>query len=61
MNASTVTEPAVSGELITIPGGGDIHIHTYTDLKLLVRELASREGRKIIVDTIKGNKIDLGM
>jgi hypothetical protein len=40
--------------------GGDIHIHNYTDLKLLVKELGSRDGQKIVIDTIKGSRIDLG-
>jgi hypothetical protein len=44
-----------------IRGGGSIHIHNYTDLKTLVKELATREGRKIIVDTVRGNRIDLGI
>jgi hypothetical protein len=41
--------------------GGDVHVHNYTDLKTLVKELAGREGRNIINDTIRGSSIDLGI
>jgi hypothetical protein len=45
-----------------ISGGGDkITILNFTDKKALVKELATREGRKIIVDTINGRRIDLGL
>jgi hypothetical protein len=41
--------------------GGGIHIYAFTDLKALTRHMASREGQKIIFDTVKGRRIDLGM
>jgi hypothetical protein len=40
---------------------GDVHVHNYTDLNALVKEMASRKGRNIIVDTVRGNRIELGM
>jgi hypothetical protein len=40
---------------------GEVHVHNYTDLKALARELASREGQQIIVDTVRGRRIDLGI
>ena len=42
-------------------GGGGIHIYAFTDLKQLTRHLASKEGQKIIFDTVKGRRIDLGI
>ena len=50
----------VSGPSTTLRGG-DVHVHNYTDMRSLVRELNSREGRQIIVDTVRGNSIELGM
>jgi hypothetical protein len=38
-----------------------IHIHNYTDLKTLVKEMAGRQGRNIIIDTVRGHRIDLGI
>jgi len=40
---------------------GEVNIHNYTDLKTLVKEMATRKGRNIIVDTVRGSRIDLGM
>jgi hypothetical protein len=40
---------------------GDVHVHNYTDLGALVKEMGSRKGRNIIVDTVRGNRIELGM
>ncbi len=40
---------------------GEGNIHNYTDLKTLVKEMATRKGRNIIVDTVRGSRIDLGM
>jgi len=40
---------------------GNVHVHNYTDLKALVKEMATRKGRNIIVDTVRGQRIDLGM
>jgi hypothetical protein len=42
-------------------GGGGIHIYAFTDLKALTKHLGSREGKKIIFDTVKGRSIDLGI
>jgi len=40
---------------------GGVHIYAFTDLKALTKHMGSRAGQKIIFDTVKGNKIDLGM
>lgn len=42
-------------------GGGGIHIYAFTDLRALTRHMASKEGQKIIFDTVRGRRIDLGM
>jgi len=42
-------------------GSRGIHIYAFTDLKSLTRHMASREGQKIIFDTVKGRRIDLGI
>lgn len=42
-------------------GGGGVHIYAFTDLKALTRHMASRDGQKIIFDTVKGRRIDLGI
>ncbi len=44
-----------------ITGAGQVNIHNYTDLKTLVKEMATRKGRNIIVDTVRGSRIDLGI
>jgi hypothetical protein len=53
------------GGSIGIPGAGKgapgIHIYAFTDLKALTRHMAGKEGQKIIFDTVKGRRIDLGM
>jgi hypothetical protein len=41
-------------------GAGQIHIYNFTDQRAMVRHMASRSGRKIIVDTVQGKRIDLG-
>ena len=46
----------------SVGGGGaaaQIHIHNYTDLKTLVKEMATRQGQKMIVDTVKGHRSTL--
>jgi hypothetical protein len=47
------------------PGGSKgapgINIYAFTDLKALVRHMAGKEGQKIIFDTVKGRRIDLGI
>ena len=40
---------------------GGVHIYAFTDLKALTRHMSSREGQKIIFDTVKGRSIDLGI
>lgn len=40
---------------------GGIHIYAFTDLKQLTKHMASRDGQKIIFDTVNGRRIDLGM
>jgi hypothetical protein len=40
---------------------GGVHIYAFTDLKALTKHLGSREGQKIIFDTVKGRRIDLGI
>jgi hypothetical protein len=48
-----------------ISGGGaargGVHIYAFTDLKQLTKHMASRDGQKIIFDTVNGRRIDLGM
>jgi hypothetical protein len=39
---------------------GMINIYAFTDLKQLMRHMGSREGRKVIFDTVNGRRIDLG-
>jgi hypothetical protein len=41
--------------------GGGIHIYAFTDLRQLTKHMASKEGQKIIFDTVKGRRIDLGI
>jgi chaperonin cofactor prefoldin len=40
---------------------GGIHVYAFTDMNALVKHMASRVGQKIIFDTVKGQKIDLGI
>jgi hypothetical protein len=40
---------------------GGVHIYAFTDLKELTKHMASREGQKIIFDTVKGRRVDLGI
>jgi hypothetical protein len=40
--------------------GGDVHVANYVDIKLLSREMGSRQGRRIIVDVLRGSRIELG-
>jgi len=42
-------------------GMGGVHIYAFTDLKALTQHMASREGQKIIFDTVRGRSIDLGI
>jgi hypothetical protein len=42
-------------------GGAGIHIYAFTDLKQLTKHMASKDGQKIIFDTVKGRRIDLGI
>jgi predicted nucleic acid-binding Zn-ribbon protein len=42
-------------------GGGGVHIYAFTDLKALTRHMGSKDGQKIIFDTVKGRRIDLGI
>jgi hypothetical protein len=41
--------------------GGDVHVANFVDLKLLAREMSSRQGRRIIMDVLRGNRIELGL
>jgi len=50
------------GERIVPKGGGaGVHIYAFTDLNALTKHMASRDGQKIIFDTVKGRRIDLGI
>jgi len=55
------------GSLSSIGGGsaaglfGGVHIYAFTDLKALTKHMASKEGQKIIFDTVKGRRVDLGI
>jgi hypothetical protein len=40
---------------------GGVHVYAFTDMNALVKHMASRLGQKIIFDTVKGQKIDLGI
>lgn len=42
-------------------GSGEINIYAFTDPRDMTRHMASRAGQKIIFDTIKGRRIDLGI
>src|SRR5215469_12072451 len=52
-----------SGGMVSGGGGGlgGVHIYAFTDLKALTQHMASREGQKIIFDTVRGRSIDLGI
>jgi hypothetical protein len=50
----------VSGGVSGSYGQTPIAIHNYTDMKALVKNLASSQGRNIIIDTVRGRRIDLG-
>jgi hypothetical protein len=59
----TVTRLHSGGSVTSSRGGGGsvTHVYNFTDLKALTKHMASREGKKIIVDTVRGNRIDLGI
>jgi hypothetical protein len=40
---------------------GGVTINNFTDMKALTKHLASSQGRQIIVDTVRGRRIDLGL
>jgi len=40
---------------------GGVHVYAFTDMSALTKHMASRQGQKIIFDTVRGNRIDLGM
>ena len=42
-------------------GKGDVHIAFFDDRQSLAEWLRSREGQKIVVDTVSGNRINLGL
>jgi hypothetical protein len=42
-------------------GAPQVHVYAFTDLKALTRHMGSREGQKIIFDTVQGRRIDLGL
>jgi hypothetical protein len=44
-----------------IPGGGGnaVHVYNFTDLREMTRHMASRKGRKIINDVMRGRNFDL--
>jgi hypothetical protein len=41
--------------------GAGVHIYAFTDLKEIIKHMGSREGQKIIFDTVQGRRIDLGI
>lgn len=47
----------------TVTGGGASHVHVYPvmDRKAIMKDMASREGAKVIFDVVKGRRIDLGI
>jgi len=49
------------GGVVGGSGIGGVHIYAFTDLKQLTKHMASREGQKIIFDTVNGRRIDLGI
>jgi hypothetical protein len=55
-----MTKNFASGGAVT-GGGAGVHIYAFTDLKALTKHMGSREGQKIIFDTVKGRRIDLGI
>jgi hypothetical protein len=40
---------------------GGVNVYAFTDMKALTKHMASRDGQKIIFDTVKGNRINLGI
>ena len=56
-----MTRNFASGGAVT--GGGASHVHVYPvmDRKAIMKDMASREGAKVIFDVVKGRRIDLGI
>jgi hypothetical protein len=50
-----------NGGMIGAGLGSGVHIYAFTDMNSLVKHMASRSGQKIIFDTVKGNRINLGI
>ena len=42
-------------------GGANVHVYAFTDLRALTKHMGSKEGQKIIFDTVRGRRIDLGI
>ena len=42
-------------------GGPQVHVYPVMDRKAIIRDMASKEGHKLIFDVVKGRRIDLGM
>ena len=50
-----------SGGAVGRGGAPQVHVYAFTDLKALTKHMASREGQKVIFDTVQGRSIDLGI
>jgi len=70
MQRSAITRPAYAqggfvgssaAHALGGSGSGDVHVYNFTDPDAMVRHMASTKGRKIIVDTVRGRRIDLGI
>ena len=53
------------GSLARVGGGGAsrpvIHVNNFTDPKAMLKAVSTQQGQKIIVDTVRGRSIDLGL
>jgi hypothetical protein len=50
-----------SGGSVKSAGVPAIHIYPLKDKASIVRDMASKEGQKVIFDVVKGRRIDLGI
>ncbi len=61
----TVTRFHSGGSLASVGGGGAsrpvIHVNNFTDPKAMLKAVSTQQGQKIIVDTVRGRSIDLGL
>ena len=42
-------------------GGAQVHVYPVMDRRAIIKDMASRQGQKLIFDVVKGRRIDLGV